>query len=903
MSIRTMTSSLPGAASAFTGLLLALVALVGSAQAATLPTGFSETQIASGLVNPTAFDIAPDGRIFVCEQGGALRVIENGVLLSTPFVTVTVNSVGERGLLGVAFDPNFATNQWVYVYYTATSPAVHNRISRFTASGNVAVPGSEVVILDLNNLSGATNHNGGAIHFGPDGKLYAAVGDNANGSNSQSMSNLLGKMLRLNSDGTVPTDNPFFNTATGNNRMIWALGLRNPFTFSFQNGTGLMYINDVGQNTWEEIDQGAAGANYGWPSSEGPTTTPGHTGPVFWYGHGSTSTTGCAITGGAFYNPDTVQFPAEYVGLYFFADYCTGWIRKYNPGNGQATDFASDIAAPVDLKVSSEGSLYYLARGVSSNQGHLRKINYTSALPSIAAHPQNRTVSVGQSATFTVEANGGAPLSYQWQRDSVDIPGATSSSYTLTNAQLGDNGAQFRARVSNPFGSVTSNAATLTVTTNQAPSATITSPAHLSTYAAGQTINYSGTATDPEDGTLGASRFSWTIVFHHDTHTHPFLGPINGVTSGSFVVPDTGETAANVFYRIQLTVTDSANIQTTTFVDILPQTASITLQTLPPGLTVTLDGQPMATPLTITSVVGMRRMIGVPTPQTSGATTYSTFGGWSDGGAQTHEIVTPTAGATYTAQLVADNAPTRAPAMGDFDSNNSDTVGLYFTQTGVFALRNSNTAGVANVQFVYGAGGQGWVQLVGDWDGDGDDTPGVYVPVTGVFHLRNSNTSGPADIAFQFGPQGAGWVPVAGDWDGNGTTTIGLYNPATGVWYLRNSNTDGPADLQFQYGPGGLGWQPIAGNWDNVGGDTVGLYEPSTSVFYLRNSNTDGPANMQFQYGASGAGWLPVAGNWDAVSGDTIGLYDRPNGIFYLRNSNTAGTADLQFQYGPTGTP
>src|SRR5262245_39492501 len=153
--------------------------------------------------------LAPDGRIFVCEQAGNLRVVDGTGLLATPFVTVTVSSVGERGLLGVAFDPNFAANQYVYAYYTATTPAVHNRVSRFTASGNVAVPGSETVILELDNLSSATNHNGGAIHFGVDGKLYVAVGDNANGANAQSLQNLLGKVLRINADGTVPPDNPF----------------------------------------------------------------------------------------------------------------------------------------------------------------------------------------------------------------------------------------------------------------------------------------------------------------------------------------------------------------------------------------------------------------------------------------------------------------------------------------------------------------------------------------------------------------------------------------------------------------------------------------------------------------------------------------------------------------------
>ena len=155
---------------------------------------------------------SPDGRLFVCQQSGKLRVVQNGKLLATPFLTLPVDASGERGLLGVAFDPDFATNNFVYVYYTAKTPTIHNRVSRFTANGNVAVPGSEVVLLDLNTLSFARNHNGGAIHFGNDGKLYIAVGDNANGDNAQTLGNLLGKILRINRDGSIPTDNPFFGT-------------------------------------------------------------------------------------------------------------------------------------------------------------------------------------------------------------------------------------------------------------------------------------------------------------------------------------------------------------------------------------------------------------------------------------------------------------------------------------------------------------------------------------------------------------------------------------------------------------------------------------------------------------------------------------------------------------------
>jgi glucose/arabinose dehydrogenase len=345
--------------------LFMLLLMAPAGYAATLPAGFTETQI-SGLSNPTAMEIAPDGRIFVCEQGGNLRVIKNGALLSTPFLTVSVDSNGERGLLGIAFDPNFASNKFLYIYYTVSSTPRHNRVSRFTANGDVAVPGSETIILELDNLTTATNHNGGAIHFGPDGKLYVGVGENATGSNAQSLSNMLGKVLRINSDGTIPTDNPFFNTAAGNNRSIWALGLRNPFTFTFQPGTGRMFINDVGQDTWEEINDGIAGSNYGWNIVEGPSSNPLFRAPLFFYGHGVSATTGCAIAGGAFYNPATVQFPQSFVGKYFFADLCSGWIRVFDPATGTAAGFATGISQPVDLKVGADGSLYYLARGAGS---------------------------------------------------------------------------------------------------------------------------------------------------------------------------------------------------------------------------------------------------------------------------------------------------------------------------------------------------------------------------------------------------------------------------------------------------------------------------------------------------------------------------------------------------------
>jgi glucose/arabinose dehydrogenase len=180
-------------------------------------------------------------------------------------------------------------------------------------------------------------------------------------------------VLRINSDGTIPTDNPtsfpgIAGSPAGNNRAIWAVGLRNPYTFTFQPGTGRMFINDVGESTWEEINDGIAGSNYGWSICEGFCVPPNANfrDPLFRYGHGSSSTTGCAITGGAFYNPTTVMFPIDYVGKYFFAEFCSGWIRRFDPATGTAQDFASGISNPVDLAVTNDGSLYYLARGSGS---------------------------------------------------------------------------------------------------------------------------------------------------------------------------------------------------------------------------------------------------------------------------------------------------------------------------------------------------------------------------------------------------------------------------------------------------------------------------------------------------------------------------------------------------------
>jgi glucose/arabinose dehydrogenase len=630
-------------------LLVTALSLSSVTHAATLPSGFAETRIATGISTPTAMSFAPDGRLFVCEQGGRLRVIKNGTLLSTPFLTVSVSSNGERGLLGVAFDPNFASNGYVYVYYTTSSSPIHNRVSRFTASASnpdVAAAGTEVQLLNLPSLSSASNHNGGAIHFGTDGKLYIAVGDNANSANSQPLTTTLGKFLRINADGTIPADNPFVSQTTGINQAIWGRGLRNPFNFAIDRTNGRIHLNDVGQDTWEEVNHAIAGANFGWPQTEGPNP-PGVSGvryPI--HSYENVGANACAITGAAFYRPTTSTFPSEYAGRFFFGDFCGGFIRMLSPPNyNSSATFATGVSQLVDIQVGSDGALYYLARG----GGDVYRVQYTaSSAPSITSNPSNRTVSMGQSASFSVGASGTAPMTYQWQRNGANIANATSSTYTLQSTSMSDNGATFRAVVSNNWGVATSSAATLTVVANGAPTGSITTPATGTNYRGGQTITFSGTGSDAEDGTLPASAFTWRVDFHHDTHSHPHMPATSGITSGSFTIADRGETSANVWYRVFLTVRDSSGLTHTSTRDILPLTSVVRIESNLSNAQLTLDGAPITAPYTFTGVEGIIRTLGAVSPQTSGGTNYD-FASWSDGGQQTHEISTPTADTTYTA--------------------------------------------------------------------------------------------------------------------------------------------------------------------------------------------------------------------------------------------------------------
>ncbi len=348
-----------------------LISLIGvtDTTGAELPSGFIETQITDRLIDPTRIRFSPDGRIFVLEQSGTIRVIKNGVLSERPFLSLKVDYRGEHGLLGLAFDPEFEKNGYVYIYHSTLNPMIHNRISRFDTKGDEAIPESEKILIDFDPTLKSIFHSAGDLHFHSDGTLYVGVGDNANHKNAQLLTNPFGKILRFNRDGSIPQDNPLYNQTTGLEKAIWAYGFRNPFSFHFQDETDRMYINDVGADSWEEINEGQAGGNYGWAVAEGPSSDPRFIAPIYTYSHGpiTSEEQGCAITGGTFYplNPRSpaTAFPKVQRGLYFFIDYCNAWLRTLNPKDHTVASFGKSLAPnPVSLEIGPDGKLYYLSR-------------------------------------------------------------------------------------------------------------------------------------------------------------------------------------------------------------------------------------------------------------------------------------------------------------------------------------------------------------------------------------------------------------------------------------------------------------------------------------------------------------------------------------------------------------
>ena len=319
------------------------------------------TRVATGLSAPL-FAAAPPGdtsRLFIVEKGGAIKILDlnSGTVLATPFLTVPVDIFSERGLLGLAFDPDYATNGNFYVYATSNDPSPKNQVWRYhvSADPNVAT-GVRELILDVGPSTNG-NHNSGWLGFGPDGYLYIASGEVGVPANAQDNSNLLGKILRINSDGTVPPDNPFVGAPGADE--IFAFGLRNPWRASFDSATGTFFIADVGANSFEEINLGQKGANYGWPIAEGTSADPGLVNPIHTYPHGASA----SVTGGYVYRGESDGLN----GQYFFADFVTGklftlrfdgsaWVATER--TGQVHTDVGTIANPASFGEDGRGNLY-----------------------------------------------------------------------------------------------------------------------------------------------------------------------------------------------------------------------------------------------------------------------------------------------------------------------------------------------------------------------------------------------------------------------------------------------------------------------------------------------------------------------------------------------------------------
>lgn len=621
-------------------LVLLLMGWVSGDVSGQLPPGFIRYPVAQDL-NPTSMTLAPDGSVYVTEKNGRILVIRDGELLPQPLLRIPVDSANERGLGHMVLHPEFEDNGYYYVYYTV--PGVrHNRVSRFTANGDHTVPGSERVILDL-DPTGADIHNGGAMLFGPDGYLYIGTGDGAQNWRGEDLGSTNAKILRVTDLGEAVPDNPWFDLGYLRCNLVYAYGLRNPYTMSMDPATGDIFINDVGAFTWEEINRLERGAFFGWPKVEGPRVQQPvpdeYRDPVFAYKHENNF---CAVVGGTFYSPAVATFPPEYVGKYFFSDYCTGAIRVLDPLTGQVTGtFMQDGNRVIDLQAAPDGSLYYLERrglgdgsqedNTGSTNGILWKVEYTgSGSPFISVPPESTKVVVGESAAFRVQASGSEPLTYTWTLNGEIIPGTEGPEFTIPSASIGMDSARIRVTVSNSEGSRESEPAILRVTTNQRPEPVITRPLTGSRYRAGDTLDFAGYALDPEEGLVPAERLSWRIDFHHGTHSHPAMNPMSGSASGAWVIPQLGEVSTDVWYRIILTATDEDGLAKTVYADVFPEFGSVRVTSDPPGRTVSLDGMERITPFSFDGVQGVSRYLSPPLKEEAEDSVYF-FAEWSDG--------------------------------------------------------------------------------------------------------------------------------------------------------------------------------------------------------------------------------------------------------------------------------
>ena len=532
------------------GALIIAVIMVGlplPGAATNLPPGFIEQLVADGLPAPTSMTWDPEGTMWLGGKEGHVWRLRDGQLVEV--IRLAVSIEGERGIHSIAIDPDFLENRHVWIYYTTTGPQVRNRLARFRSIGDQLV--DETLLFETPDLQGEFHH-GGCVRFTPDGTLFLSTGDDLqNSSTSQNPDDVRGKILHLNRDGTPAAGNPYLNG--GGDPRVWAIGFRNPWRFSLQPESNNLFIGDVGDERFEELNIGVVGGNFGWAIVEGPEPAgvSGVTYPIYAYAH--TSENGHAIIAGG--HAVATDFPEEYSGDFFFADAVTNEIFRMvlDPLNQPASIdiFASETSgAPVDLRFGPDGALYYVAFAT----GQVFRITFTGGdnrqpIATATVAPDN-----GE-APLTVTLNGAASsdpdgdaLSYSW-----DLGNGNHVSGAVVTTTYAAGAYRARLTVTDTGGAARTTPDLWIVSGNTRPTPVIEQPAKNYRYTEGELIPFSGTALDLEGGLIPCERMVWTVIFHHKGHAHPFLGPIQGC-SGLFVVNSHG--VDRTFYEITVRADD-----------------------------------------------------------------------------------------------------------------------------------------------------------------------------------------------------------------------------------------------------------------------------------------------------------------------------------------------------------
>jgi glucose/arabinose dehydrogenase len=618
-------------------------------------------------------DFTPDGRVVLGYLSGALKVVDlaTGVATQQLFGS-DVLSGGEAGQLDVLVDPAFSTNKRFYTYSVSNATA-QLVVARYTVGATAnATSGSRVVVwTSAESMNRAKPyHVGGSINFGPDGKLYISTGDNLSTTGApQDLSSVFGKILRINIDGTVPTDNPFYDGAGPNLDEVWAYGFRNAYRTSFDSVTGEYLVADVGGNVsataFEELNIVTAGGNYGWPLCEGPLVKAnpaqgancpsGTKAPLYVYRHNIGQ--GCcmnrAIIGGEVYRG--TQFPAAFRGTYMFADYPTGefsWLERSGSSVTAGSLFTTSLAGanPVWMGVNPyDGAVYWLHYGWGQD-GQLRRFRYAgggTGAPVIDTSTADRT---SGGAPLTVAFTGaahdpdGTLVTYSW--DFGDGTTSTSLSPTHTYTAAGN----YSAQLSVSSGGQTTRATPISIRAGSPPTATITGPADGTTFVGGQTLRLTGTGTDPEDGALASSALSWTVTLRHEDHQHPvstFVG-----SSGDLTIDTSGHGwEGNTRLEVRLTVVDRDGLTASKAITLRPSKVTARFTSNLAGVNVSIDSIAQPVPFDQESLIGFRHLVSVPATQCVADELWR-FDRWSDQLGREHEIVVPTANTAYEATYV-----------------------------------------------------------------------------------------------------------------------------------------------------------------------------------------------------------------------------------------------------------